>query len=290
MQVVTKKDSFPRHLDIEFTSICQLECKTCPNSVIDREGGAFMRPSLLDKILREVKGKVKTCSPHGIGEPLLHPHAVSMLGKILSADIYVALSTNMMLLTEDMVEKLFNIELNELILPLWTLEKGVYEKLRKGVDFDEVLKNVDACIEMRRKNRDAKTFLHIHVLDTNETRGAIEQIKAKYEKALEGIGGISIKGYSVFGGLVPQLVSRSAVFVWNKCYMPNYSMTVYCDGTVVVCCNDAAGATFVGDARRQSLQEIWDRSLYDIYRKAIIDDDGGPDICRACRTHREAVK
>jgi len=267
-----KKLDYPTHLNLELTNHCQLDCACCPNRVIKRERG-FLSWEVLGKIVEESRGKTKTCHPHGLGEPLLHPELFEMLSYIKNAGIKVWLATNAMLLTEDVSDKLFDIGVDEIILPLWSMKKDTYERLRENVSFDVVMENINTCIQLRSLRKDAETRILLHVVPTDETYNEFEDIKKTYLPLLEDFGTVERKGYSTFAKSVPRLYAGLKVPFNGRCMLPNWNVTTYWNGDVVLCCHDVDGFSKVGNVMETSMKEIWDSPLYEEYRRSIRERD-----------------
>ena len=68
------------------------------------------------------------------------------------------------------------------------------------------------------------------------------------------------------------------------CFAPSEMLSVRHDGTVVLCCEDAEQSQILGNARFQSLVEIWNDKRFDTLRKLLQKGDrasaGG--ICAGC--------
>lgn len=97
--------SYPFKLYVDITDNCQLNCKHCLNSELNYNKQLEM--SKIDEIIKE-------CKEHGLfyvklggGEPLLHPNIIEIIKKFSEAGIFVSLSTNSLLVNENLA-KVFN--------------------------------------------------------------------------------------------------------------------------------------------------------------------------------------
>ena len=138
-------------LNIEFTSICDLQCKMC---ALDRsQPKGFMDEKLFEKILNEITAsdqlKVENISLWLGGETLLHPKFSRML-EILSfkrnevKDFpYVTLLTNATSLQGKRADALLGTDAIDCIL--FSIDGGTkesFESLRRGAKWENVLKNI----------------------------------------------------------------------------------------------------------------------------------------------------
>lgn len=81
------------------------------------------------------------------------------------------------------------------------------------------------------------------------------------------------------GGLMAGSGSRPL-----PCHAPMEMLMIRCDGSVVLCHEDAAKQEVIGDARKQSLEEIWTSERLDAYRRALEagNRSGAAGICANC--------
>ncbi len=264
---IEKPMVFPEHLDLEITNHCQLECICCPRQFMKRERG-FMSWEILKKVIKESVGRVKTCYFHQMGEPLLHPHIMSMIKYVKNHGIQVAISTNAVLLSPEMSTELFEIGLDYLYLSLDSLKKNTYEGIRRGAKLRDVHYNIVKCLEIRRQKGEYKTHINLQMIKMRDNIEEIEEFKKQFESRLEGIGHFSVKPYSMWAGHVKDYRPKPHVPKQFECTMTNYSMSIYWNGDVVICCMDYDGFTKVGNVLEDSLDEIWKNKKYQEYRNA----------------------
>lgn len=130
---------YPRNLTIETSSLCNLKCVMCPQSI-----GAVKRPikmpeETLDKIIPYIK-QSKTVSLHGIGEPFLSESFWKLLENIPEKCISTV-NTNLTILTDEMIHRLFKSRLDSISVSVDSPYKEDYFKIR-GFDLSVVLSNI----------------------------------------------------------------------------------------------------------------------------------------------------
>jgi len=279
---IIKKLPYPVHLDIESTNYCLLNCGMCPRRFMKRKKG-FMDWKTLQKIIEESKGKTKTCYFHQMGDPLLHPEIVPMLRYIRDAGILTTISTSGVLLTPKMSKALFEeAKLFHLIISFDSLKKEVYEQLRLGADFEQVLENVSACATLK-KEKGYSTLVELQTIKMRQNESEVDHFKKWFQSALEGIDRLSFKPFSFWAGHVPDWSLADRKPKKYVCTMFNYSASVYWNGDVVTCCMDYDGFTKVGNIYENSLKEIWDSERYEIFRKAHKEKDFSKlKFCKGC--------
>lgn len=282
MDRIFEKLDYPHSLFLESTNHCNLKCSICPFPKMKREKG-FMSWNILEEVVEESKGKSRHCFFMGFGEPLLHPELSEMVSYIEGSGIPVSISTNSMLLDEDMVNKLFDAGLTCLLLPLSSLTKSVYESLRVGARLETVVENIDRCIEIRRKRKDVKTRIVMIPIAMKDSIDEFEKIKARYSPRLAGFGSVELKGYCTYSGAVEERAAPNFESPPGFCTMTNYGISIYWDGAVVICCNDYDGFTLVGSVVKNSIETIWSNSQYERYRKSINKKDFSDNpFCGRC--------
>lgn len=282
MDRIFEKLDYPHSLFLESTNHCNLKCSMCPFPKMKREKG-FIDWNILEEVIEESKGRSRHCFFMGFGEPLLHPELSEMVSYIEGSGIPVSISTNSVLLDEDMVNKLFDAGLTRLLLPLSSLTKSVYESLRVGARFETVRRNINRCIRIRRKRNDVKTRIVMIPIAMKETIDEFEKIKAKYDPLLAGFGGVELKGYCTYSGAVDERAIPNFESPPGFCTMTNYAISIYWNGVVVICCNDYDGFTLVGSVVENSIEKIWNNSQYENYRRSIKERDFSDNsFCGRC--------
>lgn len=68
----------------------------------------------------------------------------------------------------------------------------------------------------------------------------------------------------------------------KMCIMPFTDFSIYPNGTVGICCNDALEKTNLGNVSTQSLWEIWTSQEYEFLRKTIGRDRSSYAFCNGC--------
>jgi MoaA/NifB/PqqE/SkfB family radical SAM enzyme len=128
---------------IEATNRCNLECRTCIRKIWDEPLGEMSSATFA----RIVDG-LRSFSPPptvffgGLGEPLVHPDIIEMVGQAKALGSSVELITNGTLLTKDLSERLIEIGLDMLWVSLDGATPESYADVRLGAALPEVLANL----------------------------------------------------------------------------------------------------------------------------------------------------
>lgn len=233
---------------LELTSKCNLRCGMCPLPVLRRPYEDMEWP-LVEKAEREIHGlgfRLKWL--HEMGEPLLY----SRIDDAIRLFPEASLSTNGLLLTEEMGARLLATPLRRLRICVDSIDPEVYPQLRTGGDFDRLVEltrkflaqakghplrieiqkmrsriTLDETVDDFRRMFDLKKYRNARVIEKT-----CEALDVNEETDLHG----------KFYGCV-----QGAFFTW---------VVIFADGRVTHCCYDAHGDQVMGDLRTQSLQEI----------------------------------
>lgn len=143
---------FPKYFNIGTTNYCNAKCKMCPHSK-GNKAGQMMGEELFNKILREISvysDWVESVAVYWYGEPLLDSHLCDRIAKLKQAGIKnIQLSTNGYGLNKEVARDILEAGLNDLRISIDAMKKETYERIRYGLDFDKVMKNVLDTFEIR---------------------------------------------------------------------------------------------------------------------------------------------
>jgi len=240
----------PRRIKVglELTSKCNLRCGMCPLPVLRRPYEDMAWP-LVERAEREIHGLgLRLKWLHEMGEPLLY----SRIDDAIRLFPEASLSTNGLVLTEEVGAKLLASPLKRMRICVDSINPAVYPQLRTGGDFDKLVAltrdflkqakghpmrieiqkmrsrlTLDETVDDFRKLFDLKQYRNARVIEKT-----CEALDVNEETDLHG----------KFYGCV-----QGSFFTW---------VVVFADGRVTHCCYDAHGDQVMGDLRTQSLREI----------------------------------
>ncbi|GAK55308.1 radical SAM domain protein [Candidatus Vecturithrix granuli] len=151
---------FPTHLLIETTTRCNLRCKQCAH-VIHKYDFADMQLETFYK-LRPLFPTAEQVALYGHGETFLYPHFFEMLAELKQHDIFVYVTTNGTLITEDVARRLVELQLDRLAFSLDAATPELFNEIRRGADFEKVLSNIRTLNALKKQaRRDDKPILSI---------------------------------------------------------------------------------------------------------------------------------
>ncbi|HLJ73052.1 MAG TPA: SPASM domain-containing protein [Thermoanaerobaculia bacterium] len=237
----------PRRIKVglELTSKCNLRCGMCPLPVLRRPYEDMEWP-LVERAEKEIHGAgLRLKWLHEMGEPLLYARLEDAIRLFPEASV----STNGLLLTEEIGAKLLASPLKRLRICVDSINPQVYPTLRTGGDFDKL---VDLTQKFLRQAKGHPLRIEIQKMRSRLTLDeTIEDFRKMFpratiiEKTCEALDvNEETDLHGKFYGCV-----QGAFFTW---------VVIFADGRVTHCCYDAHGEQILGDLKTQSLMEILD--------------------------------
>lgn len=142
----------PPDVLIEVTSRCNLACPECRRAeFVGRLGN--MRWDVFESALQSGKEHLELAFLFGWGEPLLWPHLLKGIASARNRGIRTSISTNITVLRGELARKIAASGPDILTLALDSHVKDVYERYRKGADFDLVCGNLEEFVAECRRAR-----------------------------------------------------------------------------------------------------------------------------------------
>ncbi|MGA7617625.1 MAG: radical SAM/SPASM domain-containing protein [Thermoanaerobaculia bacterium] len=234
---------------LELTSKCNLRCGMCPLPVLRRPYEDMEWP-LVEKAEREIHSlgfRLKWL--HEMGEPLLY----SRIDDAIRLFPEASLSTNGLLLTEEIGRRILDAGLRRLRICVDSINPEVYPALRTGGDFEKLVELTRAFLEQAK---DRPIRIEIQKM---RSRLTIDESVDDFRQFFH------LKSYSntrVIEKTCEALDVNEETDLHGKFFGCTQGFTtwvvIFADGRVTHCCYDAHGDQIIGDLRTQSLQEIFD--------------------------------
>lgn len=290
--IKNRKERFPKLLSIELSNACNSRCIMCPRSDLTRKI-QHMPMEVLEKIIRDCRGKpLRKINLFWFGDSLTNPKFIDQLRMISKAlpKVILNLSTNAELLTE----KRSDIMLQEALLDRINFDidgitKKTYESIRRGVNFDVVMKNVHYFIDMRNKLRARKPHISVTIIKMTKTFSEIDDFKSYWKNHADKV---EVNDYNTWLGSKPDFnvgntlkKSREGSFQY-PCIHPWNELVISADGKGGLCCLDYDLTAEIGDVARESIEEMWRGKRMAEYRHHIMKLDYhmiGP--CKNCNSY-----
>src|SRR3989344_5864138 len=168
-----KKILIPKRITIETIFGCNANCPMCViNLPTKRKKG--IAPLEMTKIILDqmapYKDKIRQIDLFGLGEPLLDPHIFERIKYAKKIGFKnIGISTNADLLNEEKQKKLLESEVDTVLVSIDGVKKKTHESIRKGVNFERIIENVQSIIKKRNSGKYKTRFVIRFVMqDLNE--------------------------------------------------------------------------------------------------------------------------
>ncbi|MFH1245238.1 MAG: radical SAM protein, partial [Candidatus Omnitrophota bacterium] len=162
-----KKAPYPLHAHIEVTALCNLKCRMCPRVTMQRSQGT-MTMEAFKKIIDELKRVhlPNTLFMHFTGEPLINPQLPLMIKYAKEQGLpWIKFNTNACLLTETRAKEILQSGLDCLVCAVEMSEEEE-NKLRPGADYNEVVRNVQRFMRLKKEMKAEKPLVKLQMLVT----------------------------------------------------------------------------------------------------------------------------
>lgn len=264
---------FPGFIQLQTINACQAACTMCPYPTFAKvfERGR-MADDLFEKVIAEIAAhpEVKAFVPMLQNEPLLDKRLfekICRFREVTGGRVQVELVTNGALLTDEVVERIEQVQLDVLDISLDALNRETYERIRTGLDFDQVIAGVERVIAAEL----AHTKVFVRLVRQRENLKEIDAF-AKRWKA-RGVGVFIYSAHDRAGSVekfdeririperelpVLQRVERVASRAWfGHCPMPFAMTSILHNGDMLMCVHDWGRKVVLGNVREHTIAELW---------------------------------
>lgn len=305
----------PEKLYLDITEDCNLYCRMCRDELCIQ--GKTMDIELFKRVVNETIPYVKSYSLFNWGEPLLvkdFKQRVLYINEHKIADTTLDISTNGMLLSDDMIRFLCN-ENVIVTVSFDGANKETFEFIRRGSNFERICSNLKR-IAKSYEGEASFQVPGIYVSIQKDNVNQLEDIaKLAYELGIKrmGFGLVTsppeyapdinnelreeiedtarfLDEHGMLNDLYPTRVGdylwsgknyvHKDNFVLNKtCNAPLISASIGYNGDVYLCCNVGE---YVDNIHTKCFLELWGSKYYDDLRYKVNSEGDMSTCCRHC--------
>ena len=273
---------------IEITNACNLDCRVCRTKSAKRK--PYIMP--LDRFRHYVQEAKKAgtylIDLHCVGETFMHPEieGIFKICEKYGMEIY-KVSTNGQLI-DKYIDILF--KYNHLYQSLrFSIDGGtreVYEKVRRGGSFDQLIANLERIRSLKQKTN-KKIKVKVNAVICSDTLADIPNCFRAYSKYVDHPDDISFSLYEDVMLSDEDHNRENELFLKMPkipfCKQPWEWLNVLSDGSVSYCCHEFNWDTVVGDVNRQSFREIWNGAEINRHRQMHLSRNFPEGIfCKYC--------
>ncbi len=274
----------PHIHQIEPTNRCNYSCIMCPRDAYMSRKIGYMDMESFRRIIGEISTfpddiKTKEIELFHFGESLFHPQILEMVGCTASAGLRPVLSVNPANLSQDQIDRLAGSGPLKIIVSLDSLNPERFKAIRGPVaDLDKAVSNTEALLHKSAGNRDIVIVIRMIVMDINQEE--TESFRLFWQQ--RGIDPVFREFFPWNTAALAELGCFSTYPPHMPCPFPWQHMVVQWNGDVVPCCRDFNGTIRLGNITRSSLQDIWNGSQYEDFRRNMATGRDLPTCCREC--------
>lgn len=282
---------YPIHLDIESTSICNLDCPMCPYPEMRIKKGN-MSLDLFRNIIDQCDGKVFDVLLHMYGEPLVNKEIFNMISYAKEKGVRItSMSTNLTLLTKDKSRQLIDAGLDKITLSFDGTDKQTFEEVRLGANYEKCLENLLGFLDVKQQMKSRTPFTVLQIIQMQQTEPGLKEFVERFQNQ-PAIDLLKVKSFDTWAGQVehrtdpmkPSTYHRGNVNDERKpCPLLWYYMSIRWDGRVVPCCRDYDNHEILGDITKETLMQIWNGKRFQALRKDHLDGEYDNSVlCSKC--------
>jgi MoaA/NifB/PqqE/SkfB family radical SAM enzyme len=269
-----KRQIIPNHIFIETVRGCNAKCVMCPLTNAELESfGAKMSDKNFKKIIDKFApyvSKINFVSLWGLGEPLLDSGIFEKI-KYLKKNNFrnIAIATNADLMDDKKQNELLESGIDSVICSIDGIDKKTHESIRRNTNFENVLKNVQACI----KKRDAggyKTRFLIRMIRQESNYKQWPAYVKYWKKYIDNSKRDDVIAFDVqsLGGI---LNNKKRILDYSiPCLDVNEKIMIDFDGEITLCCGDIPGKkgkSKIGNVLKEDPIKIFNNEIFAYHRE-----------------------
>ncbi|TAN45980.1 MAG: radical SAM protein [Nitrospirae bacterium] len=299
--------------NIETTNACNMRCKMCPRTTMMTRPVETMSPELFRRIVEQIEPHSpelwnrweafveseygiskdamsenhfflhiipRVIQLHGYGDPLLDRNMADYIALLNSKGFASYFSCNPSNINIEKTVKMFENGLDYIKYSIESVDDNVHKQIRgEASNFSHSYEKIVKLLDIK-KARKYKTTIIITMLDLNSPNQLEEY--ANLRKAFEGLD-VYIYLKSEDQQWYRKDFHGTCSIHWSEvCKHPWMSMTIKSNGEVAMCMEDFNNEIILGDARKESLYEIWNGEKYHQFRKDHIAAKKGMKCLERC--------
>jgi len=276
---------FPMMCVLSFVYVCNAKCPNCPYTNSQIRGEYKDRPMMEESTFKIIADQ---CGEYGAwvrisggGEPMLHPKAVELIEYAKNVGAKVGLITNGSKFTRESCVRLLEAQIDMIEFSVDAADPAAYAKVRKGLDWNDLLINVKRTVELRNK---LKSQTKIIASGVNQVDVDIE-IVAKFWKPI--VDNFQKRKYLTWGINDPAKSADPTPYLPPEKMIPCpfifERLNIDSKGKVMVCGFDIAARTDMGNVHEKAIKEIWHGEGFKYYRKMHLERRGHEiELCANC--------
>lgn len=263
----------------ETSTLCNYKCQFCPHHISFSRKKEIMSYDLFISLLEKVKEQlpqITECTISGFGEALLDKDIINKFVYAKYNGYNIHLLTNGSRLTEENIDDLLLMGINDIRISLHTLNTHNYMSITKAKEKDHyhVVNIIDYIVNHKNKK---KTNLIITADIVKENEGDVQELIDELSEKVDVLEIWKPHNWSDWANY------RNGRKKKTTCGRPwNGPIQIQVDGTVNMCCFDYNGKLTLGDLKTQTFSEIENGEMMQKIRSLHKGSEEKNLICEKC--------
>ena len=275
-EIRPEAQEFPMMCVLSFVYVCNAQCPNCPYT------NSSIRADYTDTLLMSedtFKIIADQCGEYGAwvrlsggGEPMLHPKAVELMEYAKKVGAKVGLITNGSKFTEASITRLLDAQVDMIEFSADAADPESYVVVRKGLNWEVLLKNVSMTVDIRNKLKSATKIIASGV---NQIGVDIDKVARFWENKVDNF---QKRKYLTWGINDPSESADTMPYLPPEEFVPCpfifERLNIDSRGNIMVCGFDIAAKTNLGNIHEKSIKDVWHSKEFEFYRKKHLDGNG----------------
>ena len=276
---------FPMMCVLSFVYVCNAQCPNCPYTNSNIRSDYIDTPFMSENTFKMIADQ---CGEYGAwvrlsggGEPMLHPKAVELMVYAKKVGAKIGLITNGSKFTENSITRLLEAQVDMIEFSVDAADCETYVKVRKGLNWDVLLKNVSIMVGLRNKLKSATKIIASGV---NQIGIDIDKVARFWENKVDNF---QKRKYLTWGINDPSESADTMPYLPPEEFIPCpfifERLNIDSRGNIMVCGFDIAAKTNLGNIHEKSIKDIWHSQEFEFYRKKHLEGKGDQiELCNNC--------
>lgn len=286
----------PYSFSVEPTNHCNLKCPECPSGLgkLTRQLG-IIKVEDFERYISKISKSAFYIQLFFQGEPFVNKNLNNLIQIAHKHNMYVAISTNGILLKNRINEILDNPP-DKIIFSIDGLDEVTYQNYRVGGKFSDALAGLVALTDMKRLKKMELPFIEFQFIVMKQNEHQMNDV-IKLGKEL-GVNKVTFKTMQVYSKESAEyFLPKNPKYLRyefdkdslkikgkfrNECFALWRTSVITWDGQVVPCCFDKDASVSLGNLNNSEFRDIWFGHKYKKFRKALLNNRNNIDMCKNC--------
>jgi len=291
---------FPPVLMVEPTNICNLKCPMCPsgNGDMARSKGKLDLNNFR-MVMDDIGKEIFMVQFWNQGEPFINRSFLDMVRYAKTKGVMTQTSTNgHYIRTDEMAEEVVTSGLDQIIFSMDGTNQETYEKYRVGGNYNLVIETLGRLSNAKQKLRSKTPLIELQFLIFRHNQSEIDELIRIARD--HNVNRIAFKSAQIYSDdqaeeFLPEDEQLTRYQYDGKSFEMKSEMENWCrrlwmnstinwDGSVSPCCFDKDAEYASGNIfdNASTFNDIWRNQKYMGFRKAVMKNRKGIDMCSNC--------